>query len=223
MRIENAKGRAVNSGYQRLFANEKLGALFSKAQATVIANGNELERIILSKSVQILDLEKFIDDVTDGGVKNGVFVCAKRVIKKSKYAIDGIEPDLLIFIVQKRRVCKVIELKDGDSFDTKKSSGERENLEKFSTEFGAKIPFVAEYFICCFNQLDKEAIRTGFKERFDLAHIMNGKELCDILGINYEQIVEERLRDSRQNFEYFLNELIKIEEVKAYLAPNFNE
>lgn len=57
MRIENAKGRAVNSGYQRLFANEKLGALFSKSQATVIANGNELERIILSKSVQILDLE----------------------------------------------------------------------------------------------------------------------------------------------------------------------
>ena len=116
-----------------------------------------------------------------------------------------------------------VELKDGDSFDTKKSSGERENLEKFSTEFGAKIPFVAEYFICCFNQLDKEAIRTGFKERFDLAHIMNGKELCDILGIDYEQIVEERLRDSRQNFEYFLNELIKIEEVRAYLASNFNE
>lgn len=217
MKIQDMQGRSENSGYQRVFANDKLGALFSKVQATVISNGNELEKIILSKSNLIKNLDDFIDMATDNSLNNGVFVCPKKEIKKSKYAIKDIEPDLLIFVVQRKRICKVIELKDGDNFDTKKSKGEKENLIKFSTEFGAKIPFVTEYFVCCFNQLDKEVIKIGFKGEFDLDHIMTGSELCEILGINYTEILENRRKDSKENFKYFLDELIKIDEVNKYL------
>ena len=56
MKIRNARGRQDgNSGYIRLFNNSKLGSLLSKAQATVISNGNELERIILEKTNNIKD------------------------------------------------------------------------------------------------------------------------------------------------------------------------
>lgn len=143
-------------------------------------------------------------------------MCTKKIFKKSeKYGkpLKGIEPDLLIFVVEKNRICKIIELKDGDSFDTKKSLGEKEHLEEFSIKFGAKIPFVTEYYICSFNQEDKELIKLGFKGLFEYENIMTGKELCELLNINYEEIVEHRKKDMEDNFEYFIDELVKIPEV----------
>ncbi len=219
MRIRNAKGRKEGSGYARLFNNNKLGFLFSKAQATVIANGNELERIILSQSNLIKDLDDFIESIenNDNTYADGVYLCPKKILNKSSYNIPKIKPDILLFIVEKRRVCKVIELKDGDSFDTKKSLGEKESLEKFTKEFGSKVPFSTDYFICCFNQLDKNKIYEGFKGNFEVSHIMTGKELCEILNINYEQIIKERQRDAEDNTKYFIEELLKIEEIKNFI------
>ena len=123
MKIRNSKGRKdENSGYIRLFNNIKLGQLLSKSQATVISNGNELEKLILLNTNNIPNLDIFIEDVTENRKDDGVYVCEKKVLKKSTLTIPKHEPDLLIFMVQNRRVCKIIELKDGDSFDTKKNS-----------------------------------------------------------------------------------------------------
>ncbi len=218
MKIRNAKGRKDgNSGYTRVFGNDDLGKLISKVQSTVISNGAELERIILKSSNQIENLDDFINDVTYGNTEDGVFVCSKSILKKSQYACAGIEPDLLIFIVERRRICKVIELKDGDTFDTKKSQGEKEHLEMFSTNFGAKIPFVTEYYMCSFNQLDKESIKIGFKNIFDIKHIMTGKELCEILDIDYEKIVTNREKDMEDNLDYFIDQLLNISEVREII------
>lgn len=217
MKIRDAKGRKDgNSGYIRTLGNIRLGELISKIQATVISNGTELERLIVSKSICIKNIDTFIEEATQGLVDNGVYLCTKKIFKKSeKYAnaLKGIEPDLLLFIVEYRRICKVIELKDGDSFDTKKSLGEKEHLEEFSIKFGAKIPFVTEYYICSFNQTDKEQIKTGFKNVFNIDNIMTGKELCELLKIDYNSIVDYRKKDVEENFEYFLDELVKIPEI----------
>lgn len=220
MKIRKAKGRKDGcSGYTRVLGNEELGKLISKVQSTVISNGTELERIIVSKSKEIKNLEEFIDNVTYENQEDGVYLCQKKILKKStKYNIAGIEPDLLIFIVERCRICKVIELKDGDNFDTKKSQGEKEHLEQFATTFGAKIPFVTQYYICSFNQLDKKHIKEGFKNKFELEHIMTGKELCDLLNINYNDIIEKRKIDMEDNINYFIDELIKITEVKDMIV-----
>lgn len=213
MKMRNAKGRSKGSGYGRLFNDERLGELFSKAQSTVISNGTELERILLSKTHNISDLEFFISEIESGVTKiyiDGTYVCTKKVLQKSKYAIKGIEPDLLIFIVQKKRICKVIELKDGDSFDTKKSDAEQQHLEEFSKEFGCQVPFTTEYYICSFNQLDKDVIYTGFKKKFEMEHIMTGRELCDLLDIDYDEIIQDRKADAEDNKKYFIKELFNI-------------
>ena len=215
MKIENAKGRKDgNSGYVRTLGNKELGQLISRVQATVISNGSELERIIIERSKSIDDLDSFIDKVTVGDVENGTYLCQKKTLRKSKYSIKKIEPDLLIFMVEKKRICKVIELKDGDSFDTKKAAGEKEHLEQFAKELAVKIPFVTEYYICCFNNSDKEEIKTGFKNMFELENIMTGKELCSILNISYNKIKNERKKDAEDNFNYFIDELLKIKKVK---------
>ncbi|MBR4800918.1 MAG: restriction endonuclease [Clostridia bacterium] len=222
-KIANARGRSDGgSGYTRVLKNDELGVLVSRVQATVISNGNELERLILERTNNIDNLDNFIDETIDAKTVDGVYLCPKRVYAKSRYLIydnqnNKIEPDLLIFIVEQRRICKVVELKDGDAFDTKKSAGEKQHLEEFVLKFGSQIPFVAEYYICCFNQTDKNIIFTGFKGAFDMAHILTGRDLCNILRINYDEIVEKRKADAEDNFEYFLNQLIAIDEVNNYL------
>ncbi len=215
MRIRNAKGRKDgNSGYTRLFNNAALGQLLSRVQATVISNGCELERLILEQTNNIENLDVFIDDVTTNNKPDGVYVCKKRTLKNSRLTIKNHEPDLLVFVVQQKRVCKIIELKDGDAFDTKKSRGEQEQLEEFAIKFGAKIPFVTDYYICCFNQENKETIKTGFKNVFETEHIMTGRELCSLLGISYDNIIMSRQKDVQDNFNYFVDELLSIPEIK---------
>lgn len=216
-KICNAKVNSSSGGYNRVFNNDELGRLMAKVQSTVISNGNELEKIILSKTQNIIDLDTYIEAVTNGDISNGTYVCTKRILKKSRFRLDGNEPDLLIFIVQQRRICKIIELKDGDSFDTKKAYGEQEHLENFNLHIGAKIPFVSDYFVCCFNQTSKEEIVKGFKNAFSIEHVMTGKELCEILGISFEEIIEERKKDAKANREYFYQQLISIPAIKELI------
>lgn len=221
-KICNAKVGSSSGGYNRVFDNDEIGRLMSKVQSTVISNGSELERIILSRTQNITILDVFIEGVTDGNVPNGTYVCTKRVLKKSSYKLDKHEPDLLIFIVQQRRVCRIIELKDGDAFDTKKASGEQESLERFNLHIGAKIPFVSDYFVCCFNQTNKEEIVKGFKNVFGIEHVMTGKELCEILNISYEEIIEERKRDAKANIEYFYQQFKSIPIIKEMLDEEYD-
>lgn len=220
-KIINAKGRKDgNSGYMRVVGNKDLGQLLSRVQATVISNGNELERIIAQQSNLIEDIDEFIDNAERNKVENGTYLCLKKVFKKSvKYrkGVENIEPDMLIFLVQEYRICKVIELKDGDAFDTKKSQGEKDHLEKFATVFGAKIPFTTQYFICSFNQEDKETIKIGFKNVFDYENIITGRELCEILNLDYDGIINSRKRDAKENLDYFIDQILLIPEIKEII------
>ena len=89
MKIRDAEGRTDGgSGYTRVLGNVQLGQLISRVQSTVISNGTELERIIVSLTNTIPDLNVFIDNVTDGLQDDGVFLCQKKILKNSRYAIS---------------------------------------------------------------------------------------------------------------------------------------
>lgn len=213
MKIQDMQPRTTSGGYERVFNNQKLGDLITKIQATVISNGTELERMVLSQSNVIDDVDVFLDDVTYGRQPEGVFVAPKKCVKKSWRTIPNIEPDILIFIVEKNRICKIVELKDGYMFDTKKVKGEKENLETFAEKFGSKIPFVTEWYICCFNESDKTVIKEGLKNEFDETHILTGREFCEILNIDYDSIIEQRKNDGIENLHFFISEMLAIDNV----------
>lgn len=159
------------------------------------------------------DIYELAERVTDALQANGVYVCEKENSWKIP-TVPNHKSDLLIFVAKQKLVCKIIELKGGDTFDTQKASSEKEQLEEFSIKFGAKIPFVTEYYICCFNQEDKNTIMTGFKGAFSIEHIMTGKELCSLLNINHSEIINERKADAEDNFAYFISELLNMPDVK---------
>ncbi|MBE6144199.1 MAG: restriction endonuclease [Firmicutes bacterium] len=210
-KIRNAKPKSSSGGYFRLTGNKQVADLLTKAQSTVITNGTELEKMIAKRANCITNLDEFMLNVNSGIITEGTYLCTKKVAKKSSYSLYKKEPDFLIFILTKTgKTCLIIELKDGDAFDTKKSSSEYESLVLYKNHIGSLIEFKTNYKICAFNQLSKEKIKQGFKNEFTEDQIMTGKEFCDILSIDYEEIVNKRKEDAEDNFEYFIQEMTSI-------------
>lgn len=215
-KIRNSNPKQQSGGYERLVGNKDIAAIFTKAQSTVISNGAELEKIISTKSNAILNLDAFINECDTGTIIEGSYLCTKKVVKASSYWLAKHEPDFIAFTVNStNNLCYVVELKDGDAFDTKKSVAEKEMLQLFVNHLAPKIPFRTKFYICCFNQLDKEKIVTGFKNVFTMDEVMTGKEFCDILGIDYNTIINMRRADAADNFKYVVEKMFEIKEVRS--------
>lgn len=215
--IEDARGRKEGSGYSRLFGDEELGYLVSRIQAAVISAGTELERIIKGKVELIADLDEFLQQEI---MPEGVLVADKKEVKRcNTLDFAGSEPDFLIFKRREnKQVCHLVELKDGDSFDTKKASAEHRSMHSFISKNAQHLPYVVVAHFCCFNQDDKQQILAGFKNRINSKEAMTGQEFCDLLELNYLAIVQERAQQCAENVRYFLDELLKIPAVKERLG-----
>jgi hypothetical protein len=206
--IENCKGRA-DGGYTRLFGDPLLGQLLSRVQSAVIASGSELERYVVENARTLEDVDSFLEmDV----IPEGVFVVPKKVLKKSQsinYA--GVEPDFVVFERRgKRHHCYLIELKDGDTFDTKKAAGERESMHKFQTAISPHIQFSTSIHFCCFHCATKTQIVVGFKRKITETEAMTGHEFCDLLGIDYEAMTTRRMEHQKRNLDCFMDTLLEI-------------
>lgn len=222
-KFSDAKGRRDgNSGYGRAFGNKALGQVLSRAQATVISTGNELEKLVSEKITKIKDIDEFLDR---GTIDNDVYIASKRSVKKSqKLKSPSQEPDFLIFRHSEgTKHCYAVELKDGDTFDTKKAEGEYLNLVGFVQTVSQNLPYVVSFYFVAFNQEDKNAIYEGFKKKVPLDKCLTGREFCELLEIDYDQIVAERGKDAQQNFQDFLTALLEIEEVRDFIHQQLNE
>jgi hypothetical protein len=62
--------------------------------------------------------------------------------------------------------------------------------------------------------LDKEKIVSGFKRKITKDMAMTGKELCEMLGLDYEAIINSRIHQQIRNLDYFLDGLLKIDVVR---------
>ena len=215
-RFKNAKGREQGSGYARLFNDKELGALISRVHAAVISSGTELEQVVKDKLHLIEDLDEFLKrDI----MQDGVMAADKKKVKKCKTLnFAGSEPDFLIFKRKhEKQNCHIIELKDGDNFDTKKASAEYRSMHSFISKNASRIPYRVHSHFCCFNQDSKQAILDGFRNKISLQEAMTGREFCELLELDYDKMVRARQEYGAENKREFLSDLIKIESVKTIL------
>jgi hypothetical protein len=205
--IENRKGRD-DGGYTRLFGDSLLGQLLSRVQSAVIASGSELERFVIEHTSTLDDVDAFLDmDI----IPEGVFVAPKKVLKKSKL-IDyaDVEPDFVVFERKgKKHHCYLIELKDGDTFDTKKAAGERASLHRFMTAISPYIQFSTSVHFCCFHRDTRAEIVKGFKHKITANEAMTGREFSSLLGIDYDAIITKRTQHQQRNFDCFIDNLLE--------------
>jgi hypothetical protein len=211
-RIRDAKGRDTStgpSGYERLFGVPALGALLSKCHATVISSGNELERVLEGKIT------------APNGIAIGDLNKGRRVFKGAKKDSNGVLHDIGVdVVVENGGSIKLIELKDGDVFDVKKVAGEVESLlivKEILVRQGRYSRENISVHFCSFNQDNKENIYKGAKGLLPEGSAMTGRELCQILGLDYDSIVSERKGDEADNRDYFVKELVRIEVIKKAL------
>ena len=228
-KIQNAKPKNSSGAYERLFNNKKLGDLITKVHSTAISNGAELENIILQmidNNSIILDCDKFLEEykkASGSANQDIVKLIPKNVLKKSKKLKPqknpndkNFEPDFVILKIDaKQECCYIIELKDGFTFDTKKVIGERQHLELFENYIAKQIPYSTQIKFCCFNEDNKEKIKVGLKGAFGIEEIMTGQEFCDLIKINYKDVLELRKSNVAENLKYFVAELMCIEEVRS--------
>lgn len=218
--IRNRVGRS-DGGYTRLFGDSELGCLISRVQSAVISSGNELEKLIIERAPVLGDVDGFLQQDI---YPEGVYVATKGALKKSKL-VDTVsaEPDFVVFERKSgRQHCYVIELKDGDVFDTKKAAGERESLHRFVNVIAPLVRFTISVHFCSFNQGNRQAIVDGFKRKITTQEAMTGREFCDLLGIDYEEIVKFRQENQNINLHDFVQSLLFIssvrDEIKQCLA-----
>jgi hypothetical protein len=218
--IEKMKGRE-DGGYTRLFGIKELGHLISRVQATVISSGTELETLIWDRCKQIDDLDKFITEYLHKK-EAGIWVARKNQIKKSERVNSKYEPDFIAFDLM-TKTCYVIEVKDGDAFDTKKASGEHKTLKDFTNDISSALPYSFRIFLCSFNATDKDEMYHGLKRKFSKDELMTGQELCVLFDIDYSEIVKIRTSEPQNNLDYFINNLVKIEPIKAMIAKRLSK
>lgn len=162
---KSKKGRS-DGAYSRLFGNDELGALISRVHATSISVGTYLENLI-SQIAQQLSVNE-IPNIFNATLSNGIWIASKKNLKKYVTPYLNLEkltePDFLIVDSYDKK-CIVLELKDGDNFDTKKAQGEVLNLKKYSDALNRKLayPWVSRIGVCMFNQEDHQKIVEGFK------------------------------------------------------------
>jgi hypothetical protein len=187
-KISETEGRRdANSGYGRLLGNQQVGQLISRLHATVIRTGNELEHVIEDATPS--HLKATLEAVLSG--QGRLFASDIQAVFQARMPgtgdHSGSSTDVVVFDHPNRQVL-VIELKDGDTFDTKKSSGELDSMTRFATWIEGQTGYSATFYFCSFNQDDKEAIVRGAKGRFDTTHAMTGRELCVLLSIDYDAL-----------------------------------
>jgi len=118
------------------------------------------------------------------------------------------------------RTCYVIEIKDGDQFDTKKSEGGRITLHAFVDDVVSILPFSFKIYMCSFNAPSREAVYHGLKHKFPIDELLTGRQLCDLLGIDYDEIREIRKEDQEDNINYFVDQLKNIQEIVKRWGKN---
>ena len=219
-KLSEIQGRSFAAGggaaYMRCFGDPELSVLLSRVQSLIIRNGFELERLIadIMKDSLIGDLDDFLSyQIMDPGVR----MATKKTVKAAKtVAGNQIEPDFMVFErTGPTQRCYIIELKDGHEFDTKSSAKEQANLEQFLAMNAAPLQFYHTYGkICGFNARTREEIQVGFKGRIDIEEAMTGLEFCQLIGVDYQRIVDIRANDRQANFAQFLDELMNIDSIR---------
>ncbi len=219
-RISDAKPKNSSGNYSRLFGDEEIGNLISKIQSASIKAGYVLENIIAQKSTLIPNgnLDRFVEACMQGQYC-GIFLATSKMIKASKYHVDGHEPDLIIFDINNdgESVCHIVELKVGYAFDTKKADGEKKTLEICRSLLENKLPFTTNFYLCAFHAEEKREIVIGLKGRFSEGEVLTGHELCEILNLDYDEILDEETKFQRDNTNYFTRTVIDNAKRKVYL------
>lgn len=231
------QGNIRDSGYYRLFESQStddrydgiaqdLARLVSKIHSASICNGNRLEQYI-SKDRYNSNRPHTNHTITnlvtigDGHYTNVLFPKelwndeSKTQSTEVDYMVVSRPADTTTDTDTETPVRTVpvdvmlFEIKDGDTFDTKKSREELKSLECVRTLLEAGLPGArVRCYVVLWNC--KDISKNGFKAKMgrSSAELINGETMCAIAGgISYNEIVHERKSIGDENLLFCITKM----------------
>lgn len=206
--VNTRKGRKdiEDSGYYRNFASNEhdmvayeMAVVFSENHANVISNGNKLDCHIIPNERFNPNkvIKKIKTTLIDPNNCNGHYSQLELMkedcpsIKKKCIQID--------YVTITDDEAFIYEIKDGDTFDTKKSEGELESLEKAKGFFKRLFPNKQVYtHVVLWNARDLSKVSFKVKD-IPSNFIMFGTDFCKKNNINWEAIKIFRMLEGKKN------------------------
>jgi len=236
MKIKQKSGRKdERSGYARIFGNGPLGLLFSQVHAAVISSGTELERILVAKSpyslpYRDLNISTSIIEGTDQPVLLLHKLTSIEQIEERRGAkleqddtkTKKYKGDFLILYPRESKGT-IIEVKDGDTFDTKKVAGEIASLRILADYYSQTLSMSISFAFSSFYAPTRSAITKGSKNVFNESQVLTGLELCQKIGIDYDAVVKERKADAEPNLNFFLDEMLKMDDIRKMIEEKLSK
>lgn len=232
----------TTSGFIEKLYGDSIAKVTSKVHSSCISNGTAVEKLIseaIKNTVECVYeietrlcynelMDKFnscrIDDGTFA-INDGVYLIYKNVFEDIKHNNRKIQPDLLAIIVKDGRITfYIIEEKTGDSFDTKKSSAEKEHLTIFAdqVELNVVSGIDIKYFIVpFFSEKSKDKLsKSGFKGHFSEDEILKRSELSEVFGIDFDDIVKlfDEVRDI--NKKMVIDDMCGYSDIRNIMSEN---
>ena len=205
--------------YKWLFNNHVLRMLARQIHSTASSASNDLGKLIFNVVQEekvdsiIPNLDKFLRKST---MSDSVFIADKQQIKESTTlepaepmpgSRPGFRPDFMVFNLQgEPNICHNVKLKYGPDVTSKEALGTSQAMHNFikSNSTASRIKYQHEARFCVFN-LDSDRTET------DTVHdeVITGDQFCTILGIDYNDVMEEQRNICQDNEEFLLSELIR--------------
>lgn len=218
------------SSYQKLFGNdlisEKLGDLITAVHSTSISEGIGLENFIYEmydgykkKSTKLKDVLEIIKSNPEKNILFNRVIIPIRLFKENNVEWSRSGKNIhLDFLYYRDNFLYIRELKDTGELDTKKISVEINELHLISELLDKMIDIkndesLVQWAITDYNNL-LDKVRSI--ERKDI--LKDGKTFAELLGIDYNEVNELRLKHNLGNKEWFLttiNEILKLNEHKT--------
>lgn len=211
---------------------QRIARLVSKIHSASICNGNKLEEFIGSadynlhapkRNSKIMHLSelasghylniKFEKELWDTPKSQSTEIDYMLVRRKAAPVPAPEDPEDPEDAEKKKEDIEValFEIKDGDTFDTKKSREELNSLKEVSNLITKNLPGAS---VLCYVVLwnVKDIAKNGFKAKLpDGITLINGRMMCDIVkNIEYEKILHSRKEIGDKNLEFCINELRNI-------------
>lgn len=232
----------TSSGFIEKLFGDSIAKVTSKVHSNCISNGTVVEKLIseaIKNTVECVYeietrfrynelMDEFnscrINDETFA-ISDGVYLIYKNVFEDIKHNNRKIQPDLLAIIVKNGRITfYIIEEKTGDSFDTKKSSAEKEHLTIFAeqVELNVALGIDIKYFIVpFFSEKSKDKLsKSGFKGHFSEDEILKRHELSEVFGIDFDDIVKlfDKVRDINQKM--VIDDMCGYSDIRSIMSEN---
>lgn len=206
MLIEKSKIGRKDGAYTRIFGDQDLGSFFSRVHSTTISSGNALEKLIYS---QLNSQKRVLHDFFDFNslinlAKEHTMHClnAQQMQKQNMLPlVNGKRKKQDFYFIDKsNKTFYIIELKGGETFDTKKVVGEVDSLNEGKKYFEKNLKNfkIIPYFVA-FNQQLKSEIIKGTKKSIEPDWCITGQEFCEKFQINLKQIDQARKEAAIKN------------------------